>query len=257
MTIVGKAVAAPRNSTREETAIQGFVNSNLAPGPLRRQAAPLLESKELLQTIRRLTPENQTKFLEKVDQVCHDSWHYDGLFFPLEILPSPKVYSTLDSRNAKFITALGNACSATGRLPISTTLSVGLEKHGNIAEDSGGATDIWRGEFHGTHVAIKAFRIHPARDLEEAKRVCAQYPSDVRCRTNLQIIWKRVPMWMRLSHENIMPFRGVNTTLFQLALVYDWGQNGNVNQYIASHPGASRQSLVRKTLVTVAAAVNY
>ena len=73
---------------------------------------------------------------------------------------------------------------------------------------------------------------------------------------NLQILWKRVPTWRRLSHENIMPFRGVNMTFFQLALVYDWGQNGNINQYIVSHPGASRPSLVRKALATAPTTTN-
>jgi len=64
-------------------------------------------------------------------------------------------------------------------------------------------------------------------------------------------------MWRRLSHENILSFRGVNTTLSQLALVYDWGQNGNINQYITSHPRASRASLVRTTPVTVATIASY
>ena len=73
----------------------------------------------------------------------------------------------------------------------------------------------------------------------------------------LQILWKRVPMWRRLSHENILSFRGVNITLFQLALVYDWGQNGNINQYIASHPGTSRPNLVRKNLITTATTMDY
>jgi len=53
-----------------------------------------------------------------------------------------------------------------------------------------------------------------------------------------------VPMWRRLSHENILPFLGVTMTVFQLALVYDWGHNGNITQYIASHPHASRASLL-------------
>ena len=65
---------------------------------------------------------------------------------------------------------------------------------------------------------------------------------------NLQILWKRVPMWKKLSHENILPFRGVNMTLFQLALVYDWGQHGNISQYLTSHPSASRPALVRNLL---------
>ena len=40
-------------------------------------------------------------------------------------------------------------------------------------------------------------------------------------------------------------------TLFQLSLVYDWGNNGNITQYVAAHPRASRPSLVRKAPVPV------
>ena len=63
-------------------------------------------------------------------------------------------------------------------------------------------------------------------------------------------------VWKKLSHENIQPFRGVNMTLFRLALVHDWGKHGNINQYIASHPGASRPSLVRTIPVTATAMTN-
>ena len=63
-------------------------------------------------------------------------------------------------------------------------------------------------------------------------------------------------MWRRLSHANVLPFRGVNMTLFQLALVYDWGQNGDVNQYIVLHPGVFRPSLVRNTPITTATPTN-
>jgi len=34
-------------------------------------------------------------------------------------------------------------------------------------------------------------------------------------------------------------------TLFPLALVYDWGENGTIIEYAASHPDASRMALVR------------
>jgi len=33
-------------------------------------------------------------------------------------------------------------------------------------------------------------------------------------------------------------------TNFQLALVYDWAESGNINQYLSSHPGVSRTCLV-------------
>lgn len=82
-----------------------------------------------------------------------------------------KAYPTLDSQNAKFITALGNLCSATLQLTASAILSEGLEKRGNIAVASGGLTDIWKGGLGRTQVAIKAFRIYPAQNLKEAKEV--------------------------------------------------------------------------------------
>jgi len=56
-------------------------------------------------------------------------------------------------------------------------------------------------------------------------------------------------MWMRLTHENILPFCGLDMTLFRLALVYDWASNGNIFHYIASHPHAPRASLVRNLLL--------
>lgn len=74
---------------------------------------------------------------------------------------------------------------------------------------------------------------------------------------NWQILWKLVPTWRRLSHENILSFRGVNTTLFPLALVYDWGEKGNINQHIASDPGASRLALVRNGPVYAGTATKY
>ena len=150
----------------------------------------------------------------------------------------------MDTQNAKFIIALWEVCSATERLPTSVLLSAGLEKRANIAVASGGVTDIWRGEYYTMQTAIKAFRIYPAQSLKQAKEVSIQSPSEV-CllHANLQILWKRIPMWRKLSHDNILTFRGVTTTLFPLALVYDWGENGSVSQYLASHPRASRVSL--------------
>ena len=77
-------------------------------------------------------------------------------------------------------------------------------------------------------MAFKAFRIYPPQDLQEAKK----------------ILWKLAPIWKRFAHENVLPFHGVDTTIFQLALVYDWGHNGNITQYLESNPNASRPELV-------------
>ena len=74
----------------------------------------------------------------------------------------------VDARNAKFLALFGNLCSAVKKLPASAVLSTGLTKCGNIAIDSGGLTDIWRGDHQGARVAIKTFRTHSAQNFQEA-----------------------------------------------------------------------------------------
>ena len=123
---------------------------------------------------------------------------------------------------------LGDISSEILKLPRSIGSLRGLKKSGTIAVASGGTTDIWRGDWNNTPVAFKAFRIYPLQDLLEAKR----------------IIWRMAPIWKRLVHENVLPFHGVDTSMFQLALVYEWGHNGNIMQYLGSNPKVSRSELV-------------
>ena len=161
-------VLAPRTSSRGEPLIREIIHTNLAPEQLRQRVAPLLADRELLRGVRALGPEDQTKFIDKVDQVRRDGkFHSHGIY----LLTSAKAYPTVDSRNARFVKALGDLCGAAERLPTSAMLSAGLEKRGNIAVASGGFTDIWRGEYYAAPVAIKAFRIYPAQNLKEAKEV--------------------------------------------------------------------------------------
>ena len=80
---MGKTTAASRGPTRGETVIQEFANSTSTPRESGRKAASLLSSKELLEDIRRLTPEDQMKFVDKIDRVRRDR-----LSFPLVIFPS-------------------------------------------------------------------------------------------------------------------------------------------------------------------------
>ena len=85
MARLGKVITAPNSPTPREIEIQEFANSNLEPELLRQRAITLLTvaSKELLRDVRGLTPEDQAKFLDRVDQVCRG----DPLF-SLEILIS-------------------------------------------------------------------------------------------------------------------------------------------------------------------------
>lgn len=61
----------------------------------------------------------------------------------------------------------------------------------------------------------------------------------------LQVLWKRIAIWGKLNHPNVIAFRGVNTEHFgQLALVYDWAEHRDILQYIELNPAAPRQVLV-------------
>jgi len=166
-------VAAPRNSTRGETSIREFANDDWTPEQLRQRAAVLLNNKELLRNVPGLTPEEQTKILDRVDQVRHSCLPKS------QLTTLVKAYPTIDSFNIKFVTALGDVCSATERLPTSAVVSTGLVKRGTFAVASGGFTDVWRGEYNGAQVAIEAFRIYPAQNLKEAKEVSIQLPLGV------------------------------------------------------------------------------
>lgn len=122
---------------------------------------------------------------------------------------------------------LGEIFSDTLLLPTSTGSLQGLKKSGEIAFSSGGTTDVWRGTLDNQPVAFKTFRIYPPQDLQEAKK----------------ILWKLAPIWKRLAHENVLSFYGVDTSIFQLALVYGWG-HGNITQYLESNHNVSRPELV-------------
>ena len=59
------ATATPRNSTSEGTPAQEFLNNNFPPELLEERVGGM----HLVQKILRMTPEDQVKFLDKVDQV--------------------------------------------------------------------------------------------------------------------------------------------------------------------------------------------
>lgn len=166
------ATASPRSSTCGEMALWDFVNNDLTPKQLKQQADLLLDSEELLQSVQGLTPEDQMRFIDRVDQVCQGWLTLLSQCLPLIFLM--KLYPTINLPTVNFINTLGGLCSATEWLPTSTLLAAGLEKHGSVPVASGGLTDIWQGEYHGSQAAIKAFRIYPTQNWKETKEVGVQ-----------------------------------------------------------------------------------
>jgi len=60
-----------------------------------------------------------------------------------------------------------------------------------------------------------------------------------------QILWADVVLWKRLSHENVLPFHGVDTTRHHRpAFVYSWAENLDIQKYLKANPGVPRPDLV-------------
>ncbi|KAF9647767.1 kinase-like protein [Thelephora ganbajun] len=201
--------------TQAETLFHEFLASNLPIGQLREQVVLLLSSEDLRRVLREITPEVQESFIDKVNHV----------------------YLTVNAEDKHFLILFGDFCSDTKRLPASALLSAGLVKCGEVPVATGGVMDVWRGKYQSTRVAIKAFRAYPIQSLEEAK----------------EVLRKLVPMWKKFTHPNVVAFRGVTMENFRLALVYDWGENGNIMRYVKSHPMPPRLIL----LLQVARGLQY
>ena len=86
-------------------------------------------------------------------------------------LISAKVHQTVDSQDANSVKVPSKTHSPIERLPPSPIITAGLQTRGDVPVASGGMGDIWRGEYRGKQVAIKAFRIYPTQNSEDAKEV--------------------------------------------------------------------------------------
>lgn len=52
-------------------------------------------------------------------------------------------------------------------------------------------------------------------------------------------------MWDRRSHPNILPLIGVSNRKF--TMVSEWMENGNIREYISTHPEVNRPSVVSQS----------
>jgi len=55
---------------------------------------------------------------------------------------------------------------------------------------------------------------------------------------------KEVVAWSSLRHPNVLPLLGATMTDTQFVMVSEWMENGNVNEFVETHPDADRLGLV-------------
>ena len=56
--------------------------------------------------------------------------------------------------------------------------------------------------------------------------------------------------WKHLRHPNILPLLGVTSNEHRFALVSEWMENGNINEFIKRDQDINRAELVRCHLVS-------
>ena len=56
--------------------------------------------------------------------------------------------------------------------------------------------------------------------------------------------------WRHLRHPHILPLLGVNIERHQLAMISEWMDNGNINEYVKGHEGVNRVQLVSNDITS-------
>ena len=51
-------------------------------------------------------------------------------------------------------------------------------------------------------------------------------------------------MWRTLRHPNVLPLLGVEMTGTRFAIISEWMDNGNINDFVKANPGVNRLELV-------------
>ena len=80
----------------------------------------------------------------------------------------------LDLRR-KCVRILRSVCASQTILPRSCILSEDISKEGDVAFDSGGFTDVWKGHHNGNRVCIKAFHAYTSEYLSIIKKVRSKW----------------------------------------------------------------------------------
>jgi len=102
---------------------------------------------------------------------------------------------------------------------------VEVRRMGELPIDGGGFGDVWKGHLllETRLVAIKVPRAINRAHLHKLNRRLA----------------REVAAWATLNHEHVLPLLGVVILLDQpLLLVSPWMENGNLSQYMKTHPDA-------------------
>jgi hypothetical protein len=106
-----------------------------------------------------------------------------------------------------------------------------------------GFADIWKGNYLGGPVCIKAVWGGIPTHLEKVKAICSHFIYRGRTERASYKTFRRGRK--PTSHPNVLPIIDVSETLSPFYIMSSWMPNGNITQYTQGNSGANRLILVR------------
>ena len=150
----------------------------------------------------------------------------------------------LDRERLKLFNKLCKTCSRHGVIPKSMRIPDCSED--SVEVECGGFANISQGTHEGRSVAIKVVRVYITSDLDVIRSVSIYFVSLCKPGMNgFQRFCREGVAWKHLHHPNILPLLGVTLTEFRFALVSEWMDNGNINEFIERDRHVNRAELVR------------
>ncbi|KDQ49363.1 hypothetical protein JAAARDRAFT_644376 [Jaapia argillacea MUCL 33604] len=173
----------------------------------------ILSTKKSMDVVRELSSEELQMFLDHLDDILGQLW------------PDTFDYS-------QCLCVLRQLCRMSSMLPKCVRLEGEPEKS-TESYTFGGICDIFKGTYRGETVAIKILR---------------SYDSNKTDRIN-KMFFQEAVTWKRLSHQNIVPFRGVSQLTLSPdrevpCLISTWMDRGNILEFLEDYPSHSRIKLL-------------
>lgn len=142
-----------------------------------------------------------------------------------------------DRDRLKLLNELCKKCSRHRVIPKSMHIpDFSSSNDASRAEYFGGFANIFKSTYEGHTVAVKVIRVFTTN-----------------LNTILSGFCREVVAWKHLRHPNILPLIGVTVSENRFAMVSEWMENGNINEFVRKDPEANRTVL----LAEVASGLKY
>lgn len=204
------------------------------------QLCAVLDGMRFYDYIASLEPDGLLELVEYLDEVR------SLLQTRAQLLNTSQALGDLDHTTAAFrgtLRKLQAVCASRSVLPSSHVLSNDQLNVDNEPFASGGYSSVYKGTLSGLDVCVKGSKVASAGDLGQARKAINQYKyRGPVCSQISQMLYREAVRWKRLTHPNIVPFRGV--TLDPLQIVSEWMSGGDLTSYVSLNPQADRIGLV-------------